>query len=82
MEYILGARERNDVLLRRVVLTNEGPFVPLLIERQTSEIKDKPVFEIDAGKFAQDARFDGIFVLRTNAKINAGAGKSCDIATC
>ena len=26
------------------------------------------VFEIDAGKLAEEARFDGIFVLRTNAK--------------
>ena len=26
-------------------------------------------FEIDAGKLAEEARFDGIFVLRTNAKI-------------
>ena len=27
------------------------------------------VFEIDAGKLAEEARFDGIFVLRTNAKV-------------
>jgi hypothetical protein len=27
------------------------------------------VFEIDAGKLAEEARFDGIFVLRTNANI-------------
>jgi len=26
-------------------------------------------FEIDAGKLAEEARFDGVFVLRTNAKI-------------
>ena len=26
-------------------------------------------FEIDAGKLAQEARFDGIFVLPTNAKV-------------
>ena len=31
--------------------------------------RDKPAFEIDAGKLAEEARFDGIFVLRTNAKI-------------
>jgi hypothetical protein len=37
--------------------------------RKTHETKDKPVFEIDAGKLAEEARFDGIFVLRTNAKI-------------
>jgi hypothetical protein len=26
-------------------------------------------FEIDAGKLAEKVRFDGIFVLRTNAKV-------------
>ncbi|MFP1130514.1 IS1634 family transposase [Asticcacaulis sp. W401b] len=31
---------------------------------------DKPAFEIDAGKLAEEARYDGIFVLRTNTKIN------------
>jgi hypothetical protein len=29
----------------------------------------KDVFEIDAGKIADEARFDGIFILRTNARI-------------
>jgi hypothetical protein len=28
------ARERSDALVRKIVLANEGPFVPLLIERQ------------------------------------------------
>ena len=28
-----------------------------------------PAFEIDAGKLAEEARFDGIFVLRTNARM-------------
>ena len=37
--------------------------------RKTHETRDKPAFEIDAGKLAEEARFDGIFVLRTNAKI-------------
>jgi hypothetical protein len=133
LEYILGARERSDALVRRIVLANEGPFVPLLVERRTGETqlfvkevkvggkryvvcrneaeaekdradreaiiaaldaqlargdkalignsayrrylrktretKDKTVFEIDAGKLAEEARFDGIFVLRTNAKL-------------
>ncbi len=31
--------------------------------------KDKQSFEIGAGKLAEEARFDGIFVLRTNAKV-------------
>jgi hypothetical protein len=133
LEYILGARERSDALVRHVVLENEAPFVPLLVERQkgetqlfvkevnvdgkryivcrneaeaekdrqdreavvaaldaqlrrgdkalvgnsayrrylrkTAETRNKPAFEIDPGKLAQEARFDGIFVLRTNAKI-------------
>ena len=33
------------------------------------DAKDKRSFEIDAGKLAEEARFDGIFVLRTNAKV-------------
>ena len=37
--------------------------------RKTAEAKGKPAFEIDAGKLAEEARFDGIFVLRTNARI-------------
>jgi len=31
----------------------------------------KPAFEIDPGKLAEEARYDGIFVLRTNARISA-----------
>ncbi len=132
LEYILGARERSDALVRRIVLENDDPFVPLLIERKAGETqlfvkqvkvegnryvvcrneqeaendrkdreaivaaldaqlkkgdkalignsayrrylrkvgaKGKPSFEIDAGKLAEEARFDGIFVLRTNAKV-------------
>jgi len=30
-----------------------------------------PAFEIDPGKLAEEARYDGIFVLRTNARITA-----------
>ncbi|MBB4267858.1 IS1634 family transposase [Roseospira visakhapatnamensis] len=30
----------------------------------------EPVFEIDAGKLAEEARYDGVFVLRTNARIS------------
>ena len=133
LEYILGARERSDVLVKKIVMENDAPFVPLLVERQmgetqlfvkevkiegkryivcrneaeaekdrkdreaivaaldaqlkkgdkalignsayrrylrkTPEMKHRPAFEIDPGKLAQEARFDGIFVLRTNAKI-------------
>jgi transposase len=141
LEYILGARERSDRLVRDVVLADERAFTPLLIERANGaetqlfakEVrhagrryivcrneaeaekdradrqaiiagleqqlrrgdkalignsayrrylrrvaapgakggKDKPgpTFEIDAGKLADEARYDGIFVLRTNARI-------------
>ena len=132
LEYILGARERSDAVVRRIVLENDDPFVPLLIERKSGETQlfvkqvkvegvryvvcrneeeaendrrereaivaaldaqlkkgDKALignsayrrylrktgargassFEIDAGKLAEEARFDGIFVLRANARV-------------
>ena len=130
LEYILGTRERRDMRVRQIVLENEKPFVPLLIERARGETqlfvkevnaggvryivcrneaeakKDRAdrlaivdglqqrlkqgekaliantgyrrylrrtgegaAFEIDAGKLAEEARYDGIFVLRTNARI-------------
>jgi transposase len=131
LEYILGARERTDALVRRMVLADAAPFVPLFIERAAGETQlfikevkvagqryvvcrneaeaekdraerqaivagleqqlsrgdkalignsayrrylkrtdpDHPAFAIDAGKLADEARFDGIFVLRTNAKV-------------
>jgi hypothetical protein len=133
LEYILGARERSSSIVRRVVLDDETPFVPLLIERARGETqlfvkeveaagqryivcrneaeaeKDRaerqaivaglqkqlkkgdkalignsayrrylrkatagkaPAFEIDPGKLADEARYDGIFVLRTNARLS------------
>jgi hypothetical protein len=134
MEYILGARERTSSVVRDIVLEDEAPMTPLLIDRQKGETqlwvkevrvgtgktaqryivsrneaeaeKDKAdrqaivaglevqlkkgdkalvansayrrylrktgkdkAFEIDAGKLAEEARFDGITVLRTNAKV-------------
>ena len=133
LEYVLGARERSDAIVKRIVLANDDPFVPLLIERKagqtqlfikqvkvegeryvvcrneaeaekdrgdreaivaaleaqlkkgdkalignsayrrylrkSKEAEGSQVFQIDAGKLAEEARFDGIFVLRTNAKI-------------
>ena len=139
LDYILGARERSDKLVRETVLDNQAPFTPLLIERASGETqlfvkevtvnghryvvcrneaeakKDredrqaviqaldaqlkkgektlignsayrrylrraaageqetKAAFEIDAGKLADEARFDGIFVLRVpcQAKITS-----------
>ena len=135
LEYILGARERSSAVIREVVLKDEAPFTPLLIERARGETQlfvkevkvdgaryvvcrneaeaekdrsdrqaiveglekqlrkgdkalignsayrrylrrvrkedgpDRPAFEIDAGKLAEEARYDGIFVLRTNARV-------------
>ena len=37
LEYILGARERTDALVRKVVLEDKAGFVPLLIEREQGE---------------------------------------------
>src|ERR1035437_3830533 len=129
----LTQAERSNVLVKRIVMENDAPFLPLVVERQkgetqlfvkevkvegkryivcrneaeaekdrkdreaivtaldaqlkkgdkalvgnsayrrylrkTPEMKHRPAFEIDPGKLAQEARFDGIFVLRTNAKI-------------
>ena len=134
LEYILGTRERGDMRVRRIVLENEKPFVPLRIERARGETQlfvkevtaggvryivcrneaeaekdradrlaivdglqrrlkqgekaliantgyrryrrylrrsgENAAFEIDAGKLAEEARYDGIFVLRTNARIS------------
>jgi Transposase DDE domain len=131
LEYVLGARERTDTLVRTVVLADRKPFTPLCVERahgeQTQlfakEVKvegrryivcrneaeaakdaadrraivagleqqlkrgdkalignsayrrylrttsDRRAFEIDPGKLADEARYDGIFVLRTNARL-------------
>ena len=138
LEYILGARERTDRLVRDVVLADQRAFTPLLVERahggetqlfakevryqgrryivcrnEAEAEKDRadrqaivagleqqlqrgdkalignsayrrylrrvtalgtkgkpgPAFEIDAGKLADEARYDGIFVLRTNARV-------------
>lgn len=135
LEYILGARERSSTVVRRLVLEDEQPLTPLLVERargetqlfikevkigaaryilcrneaeaerdrserqaivaglskqlargdkalignsayrrylrRTSSGDSKPgrAFEIDPGKLAEEARFDGVFVLRTNARV-------------
>jgi hypothetical protein len=131
LEYILGARERTDRLVRGVVLADERAFTPLLVERANGaetqlfakEVRhagrryivcrneaeaerdradrqaivagleqqlrrgDKALignsayrrclrrigkgqaFEIDPGKLADEARYDGVFVLRTNARV-------------
>src|SRR3954462_11875748 len=130
LEYVLGARERTDSLVRTVVLADTRPFTPLCVQRAggaetqlfVKEVKtegrryivcrneaeaakdaadrqaivaaldqqlkrghkalignsayrrylratSKTAFEIDPGKLAEEARYDGLFVLRTNARI-------------
>jgi hypothetical protein len=131
LEYVLGARERTDSLVRSVVLADQRPFTPLCIPRAGGEetqlfvkevqaegrryivcrneaeaakeaadrqaiiaaldqqlkrgdkalignsayrrylrtTSDARAFEIDPGKLADEARYDGLFVLRTNARI-------------
>jgi hypothetical protein len=131
LEYVLGARERTDTLVRQVVLADGRPFTPLCIPRAAGketqlwvkevtaegrryvacrneaeaakdaadrravvEALDRQLqrggkalignsafrrylrragkgqaFEIDPGKLADEARYDGVFVLRTNARI-------------
>ncbi len=131
LEYVLGARERTDTLVRQVVLADSRPFTPLCIPRAAGketqlwvkevtaegrryvvcrneaeaekdaaerravvEALDRQLrrgdkalignsafrrylrrkgkgqaFEIDPGKLADEARYDGVFVLRTNARI-------------
>src|SRR4051812_41229028 len=132
LEYVLGARERTDSLVRTVVLADQRPFTPLCIPRASGEetqlfikevqvegrryivcrneaeaakdaadrqaiisaldqqlkrgdkapignsayrrylrpTSDARAFEIDPGKLAEEARYDGLFVLRTNARIS------------
>jgi hypothetical protein len=136
LEYVLGARERTDALVRQVVLADSRPLTPLCIPRAgggetqlwakevtaegrryvvcrneaeaekdaadrravvealdrqmkrgdkalignsayrrylrragTPEGKAGPAFEIDPGKLADEARYDGVFVLRTDARV-------------
>src|SRR5215475_14310130 len=132
LEYVLGVRERTDVLVRQVVLGDSRPFTPLCVERaggkdtqlwvkevttagrryivcrnEAEATKDaadrraivtalqrqlkrgdkalignsayrrylrpatgRRAFEIDPGRLADEARFDGILVLRSNARIS------------
>ena len=138
LEYVLGARERTDRIVRDLVLADERPYTPLCLERaggdetqlfikevkvagkryivcrteavaiaeaetrrqvvaaldrqltrgdkalignsayrrflrpvsNTRPARKRKLFEIDAGKLAEEARFDGVFVLRSNARIS------------
>ena len=48
LEYVLGARERTDSLVRTVVLANTKPFTPLCIERAGGEQTPLFVKEVTA----------------------------------
>src|SRR5712664_444598 len=130
LEYVLGVRERSSAEVRRTVIDNQTPFVPLVVPRASgdlTELEAKQVkignrryivcrnlaearrdaeqrsaildglraklaqgdkalvgnsgfrrylktvsaehFAIDEARVADDARFDGLYVLRTNSKI-------------
>ena len=130
LEYILGVRERSSAEVRRTVIDDSTPFVPLVVPRAAgvlTELEAKQVkigerryivcrnlaearrdaeqraaildglraklaqgdkalvgnsgfrrylktvsarhFAIDAERVAEDARFDGLYVLRTNTKL-------------
>lgn len=130
LEYILGVRERSSTEVRRTVIDDATPFVPLVVPRAAgvpTELEAKQVniserryvvcrnlaearrdaeqraaildglraklaqgdkalvgnsgfrrylktvsarhFAIDAERVAEDARFDGLYVLRTNTKL-------------
>jgi Transposase DDE domain len=123
LEYILGTRERSSAIIRRLVLEDEAPPTPLLVERARGETQlfvkevkagaaryilcrneaeaerernerqaiiaglakqlargDKALIGNSywryprrtpsaTGKLAEEARYDGLFVLRTNARI-------------
>jgi transposase len=128
--YILGVRERNDKLVRELVLDDPAPFIPLILTKRNKEIEyeakavvlagrryivcrnreemrkdaaaraailaalerqlekgdkslvgnkgyrrflatpDDDHFAIDWDKAEEDAKFDGAFVLRTNADLS------------
>jgi transposase len=131
LEYILGVRERSTKEVRDHVLEDDGPSLPIVIERaggRETELEAKEVriagrryivcrneaqakedaatreavlatlrdklrqgdkslvgntayrrflkapagdhFEIDAAKVAEEARYDGVFVLRTNTRLS------------
>jgi hypothetical protein len=50
-------------------LIGNSAYRRYLRRTRTGTGKPGPAFEIDPGKLAEEARYDGLFVLRTNAKI-------------
>ena len=49
LDYVLGARERTDALVRTVVLNDSAPFTPLLIERAKGQTQ----------LFVKEVKYDG-----------------------
>src|SRR6266576_1639995 len=64
LEYVLGVRERSSAEVRSTVIDDQTPFVPLVVPRVSAEH-----FAVDETRVAEDARFDGLYVLRTNTKL-------------
>ena len=56
LEYILVARERSDAIVRRIVLENDDPFVPLLIEHKARETQ----------LFVKQIKIEGVYVACRN----------------
>ena len=69
-------RERNERqaivagLSKQLALGDKALIGNCYLRRTPSgDSKPGPAFEIDPGKLAEEARFDGVFVLRTNARV-------------
>ena len=58
-----------DGLQRRLKQGEKAPVGNAGYRRYLRRSGEGAAFEIDAGKLAEEARYDGIFVLRTNARI-------------
>lgn len=50
-------------------LIGNSAYRRYLRRTRSGDGKPGPAFEIDPGKLAEEARFDGVFVLRTNARV-------------
>ena len=56
IDYILGARERSDAEVRKVVLADSGPMVPLMIPRARGQDTALEVKEVMAGDWGPGTR--------------------------
>src|SRR3712207_9500473 len=53
LEYVLGARERSDTLVRQVVLADSRPFTPLCIPRAAGKETQLWVKEVTAAEIGR-----------------------------